>query len=57
MFRDKEVIASKRPERFVQNEKDEIRRHSSVAAGHVQAANEAYQRKKDTEGAEFHDDV
>lgn len=57
VFRDKEVIASKRPERFVQGEKDEIRRHSSVAAGQVQAANEAYQRKKESEGAEFHDEV
>lgn len=57
VFRDKEVIASKRPERFVQSEKEEVRRHSSVAAGQVQAANEAYQRKRDTEGAEYHDDV
>lgn len=57
VFRDKEVIASKRPERFVQSEKEEVRRHSSVAAGHVQAANEAYERKKKVEGAEFHDSV
>lgn len=57
VFRDKEVIASKRPERFLQSEKEEIRRHSSVAAGDVRAANEAYQRKQKTEGAEFHDEV
>ncbi|KAL1593033.1 hypothetical protein SLS59_009503 [Nothophoma quercina] len=57
VFRDKEVIASKRPEKFIENEKAEIRRHSSVVAGDVQAANAAYQRKSRTEGAEFHEDV
>ena len=57
VFRDKEAIASKRPEKYIENEKAEVRRHSSVAAGDVQAANDAYQRKSRTEGAEFHDDV
>lgn len=39
VFRDKEAIAEKRPERFVQLEHEEVRRHSSVVAGHVQAVN------------------
>ncbi|KAH8732018.1 general substrate transporter [Phaeosphaeriaceae sp. PMI808] len=39
IFRDKEAIAEKRPERFIQLENDEVRRHSSVVPAHVQAAN------------------
>ncbi|KAH7413950.1 general substrate transporter [Phaeosphaeria sp. MPI-PUGE-AT-0046c] len=39
IFRDKEAIAEKRPERFVQLENEEVRRHSSVVPAHVQAAN------------------
>ncbi|KAH7071184.1 general substrate transporter [Paraphoma chrysanthemicola] len=42
IFRDKEAIAEKRPERFIQQEREEVRRNSSVVPGHVQAANEAY---------------
>jgi hypothetical protein len=57
VFRDKEVVASKRPERFVENEKAEIRRHSSVVVEDVTAANAAHQRKSRSEGAEFIDDV
>lgn len=57
VFKDKEAIASKRPDRFVENEKSEIRRHSSVAAGDVAAANAAHQRKVRDGGAEYHDEV
>lgn len=39
IFRDKEAIAEKRPERFIQQEHDEVRRHSSVVPAHVQRAN------------------
>jgi hypothetical protein len=42
IFRDKEAIASKRPERFTQMEHDEVRRHSSVVPAHVQRANDKY---------------
>ncbi|KAH4935937.1 hypothetical protein HBI23_055580 [Parastagonospora nodorum] len=42
IFRDKEAIAEKRPERFIQLENEEVRRHSSVVAAHVQLANENY---------------
>ncbi|KAH4186113.1 hypothetical protein HBH70_110430 [Parastagonospora nodorum] len=42
IFRDKEAIAEKRPERFIQLENEEVRRHSSVVAAHVQLANEHY---------------
>ncbi|KAF3009495.1 hypothetical protein E8E13_003424 [Curvularia kusanoi] len=57
VFRDKEVISSKRPQEYIENEKAEVRRHSSVAVGDVQAANAAYARKSQAEGAEYHDDV
>ncbi|KAH7066023.1 general substrate transporter [Paraphoma chrysanthemicola] len=56
IFRDKEAIAEKRPERFIQQEREEVRRNSSVVPGHVQAANEAYRNsvnedeKKSAEG-------
>lgn len=39
IFRDKEAIAEKRPDRFIQQENEEVRRHSSVVPAHVQAAN------------------
>lgn len=39
IFRDKEAIAEKRPERFIQLEREEVRRHSSVVPAHVQQAN------------------
>jgi hypothetical protein len=57
VFRDKEAIASRRPEQYVQMEQEEIRRHSSVVAGDVAAANEAHRRKRDSEGTEYRDDV
>ena len=57
VFRDKEAIASKRPEKYVENEKAEVRRHSSVAAGDIAAANTAYQRKNRADDVEFHDEV
>jgi hypothetical protein len=38
-------------------EQEEIRRHSSVVAGDVAAANEAHRRKRDSEGTEYRDDV
>lgn len=57
VFKDKEVISSKRPQKYIENEKAEVRRHSSVVAGDVQAANEAHRRKHQNEGAEFHDEV
>jgi hypothetical protein len=57
VFKDKEVISSKRPSKYVENEKTEVRRHSSVVAGDVRAANEAHPRKGRTEGAEYHDEV
>jgi hypothetical protein len=56
VFRDKEAIASSRPERFVENEKAEMRRHSSVVAADVGAANEAVKRRRG-EGAEFKEGV
>lgn len=57
VFKDKEVIASHRPQKYIENEQAEVRRHSSVVASDVHAANNAYQRKSRTEGAEFHNDV
>lgn len=42
IFRDKEAIAEKRPERFIQLENEEVRRHSSVVAVQVHAANANY---------------
>ena len=48
------MISSKRPTKYLENEKAEVRRHSSVAAGDVRAANEAHARK---EGAEYRDEV
>lgn len=57
VFRDKEVISSKRPQQYIENEKAEVRRHSSVAVGDVQAANAAYARKSQAEGAEYQDHV
>jgi hypothetical protein len=57
VFRDKEAIASKRPDRYIENEKAEIRRHSSVVSGDVAAANVAHQRKLRSEGAEYRDEV
>jgi hypothetical protein len=57
VFKDKEAIASRRPEQYVQMEKEELRRHSNVAAEDVSAANEAHNRKKSSEGVEYHDGV
>lgn len=57
VFKDKEAIASKRPTKYIENEQAEIRRHSSVVAGDVAAANAAYQRKSRSEGTEYRDDV
>jgi hypothetical protein len=42
IFRDKEAIAEKHPQRFIQLENEEVRRHSSVVTAHVQLANENY---------------
>jgi|SRR5690349_4296510 len=57
VFKDKEAISSHRPQKYIESEREEVRRHSSVVAGDVQAANAAHQRKSRTEGAEHHDDV
>jgi hypothetical protein len=42
IFRDKEAIAEKRPERFIQMQDEEVRRHSSVVPAHVQLASANY---------------
>ncbi len=57
VFRDKEVISSVRPQKYIENEKEEVRRHSSVVASDVHAANAALQKKTRHERAEYHDDV
>jgi hypothetical protein len=49
IFRDKEAIAEKRPERFVQMENEEVRRHSSVVPAHVHAVNENYRNSVNDE--------
>ena len=41
MFRDKEAISSKRPRRFVEAEKEDVRRNSSIVQGDVDALREA----------------
>lgn len=56
VFKDKEAVASKRPQRFVEGEKEEIRRHSSVVAADVAAARRRVEGKVG-EGAEFKDEV
>lgn len=53
VFKDKEAIAEKRPDRFIEQENQSVRRHSSVVAGDVAAANDMYQRKQKTEDREF----
>ncbi|KAH7119825.1 general substrate transporter [Dendryphion nanum] len=40
VYKDKEAISSKRPERFVNSERDNIRRNSSVDQGHINEAKE-----------------
>lgn len=62
MFRDKEAISSKRPEKFVEHEKEEYRRNSSVVPGDIAAAQEARRQsiiEKDrlASGKEHLDDV
>ncbi|KAH6638811.1 general substrate transporter [Boeremia exigua] len=57
VFKDKEVISSKRPQKYIETEKEEVRRHSSVVAGDVRAANIAHERKSRNEGAEYQDEV
>lgn len=51
IFRDKEAIMEKRPDRFIDYEQGEMRRHSSVVPAHVHAAqrNASYEEKKDSE--------
>ncbi|KAF1958995.1 hypothetical protein CC80DRAFT_558626 [Byssothecium circinans] len=46
VFRDKEAIAEKRPEQFVQREQEETRRNSGVVPGGAAAAQEKYEREK-----------
>lgn len=40
VFKDKEAIAEKRPEQFVQREIEEVRRNSSIVPGDIAGANE-----------------
>lgn len=54
VFKDREAIAEKRPQRFVEHEREEVRRNSSIISQHVAAAN-AVNRNK--EAKEFHEDV
>jgi hypothetical protein len=49
IFCDKEAIAEKRPERFIQLEREEVRRHSSVVPAHVQLANDRYRNSVNEE--------
>jgi hypothetical protein len=49
IFRDKEAIAEKRPERFIQLEHEEVRRQSSVVPAHVTAANQNYRSSMNEE--------
>lgn len=56
IFKDKEATSSKRPQRFIDQEEGEVRRHSSVVAAHVHAANSNVARASGSEkgdGAEF----
>lgn len=58
IFRDKEATSSKRPQRFIDHEEGEVRRHSSVVAVHVHAANSNVARENGGEkedGAGFKD--
>jgi hypothetical protein len=55
IFRDKEAIAEKRPERFIQLENEEVRRHSSVVPAHVNAANANYRSSANEEKKESSD--
>ena len=59
IFRDKEAIAEKRPERFIQHEAEEVRRHSSIVPAHVRAANKAVRRSDDekTDGGDYRENV
>jgi hypothetical protein len=49
IFRDREAIAEKRPERFIQLEHEEVRRHSSVVPAHVNAANQNHRSSMNEE--------
>lgn len=46
VFKDKEAIAEKRPDRFVEHEKAEIRRNSSIVPQDVADANEAHNKER-----------
>jgi hypothetical protein len=54
VFKDKEAIAEKRPQVFIEREKEAMRRNSSVVPGQVAAANRAHEK---TQGDEFNEDV
>jgi hypothetical protein len=59
VFTDKEAIAEKRPVKFIEREKEEIRRNSSIVPGqvamaHQAMANQNYQRDSEyKDGEEF----
>lgn len=60
IFRDKEAISEKRPDKFIEHEQTEIRRNSSVVPAHLQAAQRAVRNasyeKKDSDDY-HHEDV
>jgi hypothetical protein len=54
VFKDKEAIAEKRPQKFIEREQQEMRRQSSVVAGHAAAATENHEK---SQRAEFFDEA
>ncbi|PVI00209.1 general substrate transporter [Periconia macrospinosa] len=46
VFTKKEAIEEKRPEQYVQREKEEVRRNSSVAPGDIAAAREQHEKRE-----------
>ncbi|KAF4544207.1 Sugar transporter [Lasiodiplodia theobromae] len=45
VFRDKDAISAKRPEKYIQHEKEEVRRHSSIKPEDITGAVEAHKRE------------
>ncbi|KAL0258638.1 hypothetical protein SLS55_006135 [Diplodia seriata] len=45
VFRDKDAISTKRPQQYIQHEKEEIRRHSSIRPEDVSGAVEAHRKE------------
>lgn len=45
VFRDKDAISPKRPEKYIQHEKEEVRRHSSIKPEDITGAVEAHKRE------------